>query len=329
MKNQRAFDLLTAHMGTCHAEGTKRAFIPNRMPADPAPENVQFTLSYMDAYGYLEKELAQWADISIGDIIEAIKALQAQFGHVATGEVTTQTLRAMQLPRCGCPDIIRPWHQGFATAQPLNKWTKTSLTYAIQNYVPGLPQAAFEQMIFDAFQIWTQYARIDVRPVPAGGRPDIVIGTGSGKQEQFDGPNGVLAWCYLPNGSDQQIQMKFDLAENWLLSPTEAGILIANVARHELGHGFGLTHSKVQSALMAPYYNPAVSIPQQNDDIPRLVARYGARQGTPQPPQPAPPQPPQPPKPPLPPVPPTPTVNVITIQAEGRIAIDLNGKRIG
>ena len=51
-----------------------------------------------------------------------------------------------------------------------------------------------------------------------------------------------------------------------------------NVACHEFGHLLGLTHSKKPGALMAPYYNPFIATPQQDDDIVRVQKLYGPNQ---------------------------------------------------
>jgi hypothetical protein len=71
--------------------------------------------------------------------------------------------------------------------------------------------------------------------------------------------------------------MKFDLGETWTADPTHRGILYLNVAAHEFGHLFGLDHSKLRGALMAPYYNPGVASPKRKDDITRFQSLYGVR----------------------------------------------------
>jgi hypothetical protein len=124
----------------------------------------------------------------------------------------------------------------------------------------------------------------------------------------------------MPDGSDQQLLMKFDLDETWIENANQRGILLENVACHEFGHLLGLTHSQVQGALMAPYYNAAISTPQQNDDIPRILARYGPATAQP-------PVGPTPTPPVIPPVVPSQHSLVITLPASGASVV-LDGQRI-
>jgi len=277
MANRKAVDLLVGHMSksTRTMSRTFRAYEPDERVAN-------FSLSYLDAFGYLKNELEKWKDITLGDIVEAVKDFQGMFGLRKSGQVCVKTVRAMEMPRCGCPDHVRPWQnyaavRNFARAN-LAKWQKDNLKYGIQDYLPGLSKPDFESIIYQSFQAWCRYGHVQVEPVRMNERPDIIIATGRGRQSNFDGPGGTLAWAYLPNGNDQQLTMKFDLDETWTQDPTMRGVLLDAVAKHEFGHLFGLDHSRVQQALMAAYYNPAVRNPQQNDDIPRFQARYGVKQ---------------------------------------------------
>jgi len=267
------------------ASKKRRAF-----EAVPEPSNAlaKQTLTYLDVFGYFSEELDKWKDITVGDIVDAVKVFQGMFGIKKSGELTMPTVKAMQMPRCGCPDIAQPRFAQYQAVKAFAKanlpaWRKRGVAYKINGYVPGISKTDFETTIYNAFQAWTKHGELNIRPATGAQVPDIVIGVGQGKQDDFDGPSGVLAWCYLPDGNDQQLQCKFDSAETWVLTPQQRGILLANVATHEFGHGLGLSHSRVGGALMAPTYNQAVAIPQDNDDIPRFVARYGAR-STPVPP---------------------------------------------
>lgn len=261
---------------------------------------VRFALSYLDAFGYLGEELSQWKDISLGDIVEGIKKFQNFFGLARNGSLCSKTIKAMEAPRCGCPDILHADRESqkqylavkaWAKAN-LPAWRKRNLLVAVQQYVPGIGKAEQQEILLNAFRAWTRYGNLDVEFARQGQTPDIVVSTGEGPRSNFDGPGGTLAWAYLPNGTDQQLLMKFDLGETWVVSGgNQRGIVFFNVACHEIGHLLGLDHSRVQSALMAPYYNPQVAVPQQNDDVPRFQARYGVRPddggGEPPPPPPA------------------------------------------
>ena len=288
---------------------------PLAAPTQPSVLEARFALTYLDVFGYLAAELAGWTDIQLSDIKDAIKLFQGFFGLGESGDLSPATVRAMQVPRCGWPDIPRAHHEEYqrlrqAATANLAKWNKRSLTYCITDYLPGLTQAVQDQLAQQAFQNWCDLAQIDVRPGPQQSA-DIIISVGQGNRSQFDGPGGTLAWAYLPTGSDAQLNMRFDLDESWTQTTAQRGICYLNVACHEFGHLLGLDHSKVQGALMAPFYAAQIDRPQANDDIPRIQARYGPRQT---------------PVPVPPPPTPTPGKNRIVIESDGIVHIALNDR---
>lgn len=313
LANKRAFDFMLALMDD-GKEKPRSLDDPKERKHTADPRVANFALNYLDAFGYLKDALGQWQDISLGDVAGAIGQFQAMFGLKKTRNLTVQTVRAMEAPRCGCPDIVRARHTCYKkmrdlTRASLPRWQKTAITYRIDSTVPGVSAADFQVNVQKAFNAWSVYSPIDVTPVSGGQTPDIVITTGRGAQSNFDGPGGTLAWAYLPTGTDQQLMMKFDLDETWITDPQQRGIVLLNVATHEFGHLLGLDHSKVQGALMAPYYNVAISTPQANDDVPRLQARYGVRN-----------------TPPV--VPPTfPPVGA-TVQVTGAATVIVNGRQV-
>lgn len=268
-----------------------RGLAPAEQPTTD-PREAKFALQYLEAFGYLAQLLDATPDLKAADLIRAVKQFQTFFGLRPTGVVCAKVVRAMEAPRCGCPDIDRPHltqHRGlraWARAM-LPAWRKRSLTYAITDYVPGLKHEDVDAVVAHAFAAWTQYGNLEVAPVRDAQGADIVLSTGSGPRSNFDGPGGTLAWAYLPDGNDQPLLMKFDLGETWVLNPAERGILLMNVCCHELGHALGLEHSRIPSALMAPYYSATTAVPQRNDDIARFQVRYGVR-ATPPPPTPTP-----------------------------------------
>lgn len=312
-----------------HVELAVQALTNFTQTSDPRSDKpeARFALNYLDAFGYLGKELSGWTDISLGDIVNAVSAFQKFFGLKETGQVDAKTVRAMELYRCGCPDLVQPDTAAGAQYMKMKqfaelnlpRWRKTSIKYCITDYVSGLGKIDQDAIIQEAFNRWMRVAGLNIEKARSGEACDILIGTGQGQKSNFDGPGGVLAWAYLPDGNDQQLLMRFDMDETWITDANQRGILMMNVACHEFGHLLGLDHSKVNSALMAPYYNVNIGGPQDNDDVPRIQARYG-------PPNAAPPVPPTaPPSPPT--APPTPG-NKSFLLIEGAAAIFLDGKKI-
>ena len=236
---------------------------------------------YLHHYGYLCGNVLSGA-VNPADarvtIAEAVANVQTITGRPATGELDADTYAAMCRPRCGCLDVQR------SLAESL-RWRKQELTYTVERYVNRLSQSTQDDIFEAAFAAWESVAAIKITRVIGGSRADITISAGSGPSDNFDGPSGVLAWAYMPTGQDSPLQMKFDLAEPWTHDATAAGVLLLNVACHEFGHLLGLEHSRNPKALMAPYYSPAISVPQADDDIPRIRALYGpAGPAAPQPP---------------------------------------------
>ena len=309
MSVARAVQLITAQ--PVKASGKKKG----EQPPPPSAPEAKFAVSYLDAFGYLEKSLSGWKDIKFEDLSKAIGLFQSWFGVKKSYQLDPQTVKAMECPRCGHCDITRKHHvSALAIKEFVNtnlpRWTKNGITYGFASFVPGLTKDVQRQLAAKAFGAWTQYGNLTVSE-GGGSTPDIVIGTGQGARSNFDGPGGTLAWAYLPNGSNQQLEMRFDLGETWVANPAQRGILYENVACHEFGHLLGLDHSKVQAALMAPYYNPAIPSPQANDDVPRFQARYGVKTTPTAPPPVAPPAGPRP-----------------KVVLTGDIAVELNGVQL-
>jgi hypothetical protein len=227
---------------------------------------------YYKKFGYLNG-----GQLSPDDFFHATKEFQEYFGLEADAEFGPKTFRAMHSLRCGVSDHLK------INAQEA-KWRKRELTYFVESYDSDLSKSRYDEIVQQAFDQWVEVADLKITRGRSAATCDILIGAGSGRQDDFDGASGVLAWCELPNGTDRQILCKVDLAETWIDSPTKRGILLLNVLCHEFGHGLGLEHSRIQSALMAPYYAVGVSKPQQNDDVTRIQTLYGPPQAAPTPP---------------------------------------------
>lgn len=259
-------------------DASRLALLSDELAAPP--EQVAAADRYLSYFGYLSLQPA--GVMAVNQHAHAVATFQAFAGLTPTGKLDQQTVAKMQEPRCGCADVQRV---GALEA----RWRKKRLTYWVGAFVGGIPQDEQEELIRLAWGDWEAAADVTLEQVSSRAQADIIIATGSGPQQGFDGPSGTLAWAQLPSGNDGQLLMRFDLSETWLSRPGMAGIVLRNVACHEFGHLLGLDHSRNPAALMAPFYSARVASPQPHDDIPRIQALYGPPSASPAPaPQPSP-----------------------------------------
>lgn len=230
----------------------------------------EFALRYLEYYYVQNKTTA----LAATDISTLVKQFQRTFGLKVNGKLDNQTIRAMHWPRCGCPD-----YKMMKSEAQASKWGPKQLTYYVEKYVNGVSKADQDDILDLAFQQWEDHCELNISRVTSNNKANMILSTGSGRADNFDGPGGTLAWAYLPpnNNYNGQLLMRFDLGETWITNPRDRGILLLNVACHEFGHLLGLDHSKVQRALMAPYYSAGITKPQDSDDIPRIQSLYGIR----------------------------------------------------
>jgi matrix metalloproteinase-14 (membrane-inserted) len=245
------------------------------------PTKVVAVLEYLKYFNYITNIKDE--DISLTEVLDAIKLFQEQFGIKEQG-IGIKTIRAMEWPRCGVKE-----KQVEAVAGNVAKWGIPDITYYIRSRDSDLAPQIWDSCIQKGLNNWSAVTPLRFHKVDKENQANILFDTGSGRQDDFDGPSGTLAWFQLvpsPNFKGQIIG-KFDLSETWIVDAGR-GIKLINVATHEIGHGLGLVHSNVSSALMAPFYSPNIEKPQQNDDIPRIQALYGKPTSVPPPSTPVP-----------------------------------------
>lgn len=255
--------------------------------------------------------------LTMDGVEQYVREFQVMVGVTPDGNLDTQVIKALKtMPRCGCRDYSMISPEAFGSAP---RWGLKEVTYWVEKYVTGLSTGDQDDLMQMAFNAWTNVADIRFKRVSSQSNANIIISTGRGQRDNFDGPSGTLAWAYLPPqvNFQGQLLMRFDLDETWIKRASDRGILYLNVATHEFGHLCGLEHSKISSALMAPYYNVAITKPQSNDDVPRIQALYGAAT--------APPPPPPPPTNP-PPTPPTGGKIKVEIMVDSLTDIKIDGK---
>lgn len=224
--------------------------------------DVEKAVVYLKKYKYLGE------NFKLDEFIRAIKNFQQEFGLKNDGELGPKTSTALDWPRCGCADAYTEF------AERISKWGTNKLTYYIKRRDNDLRSEVWDNIISEAFESWSGVAELHFTKVLSN-KANLIIDVGSGRADNFDGPGKVLAWAYLPASANYrgQLLMKFDAGENWVVQGN--GIKLKNVAAHEIGHLLGLVHSNKRMALMAPFYNPDISSPQQDDDIERIQKLYG------------------------------------------------------
>lgn len=250
-------------------------------------------IEYFKKYGYFKD--VNISDITIGDIINAVKLFQELAGLVIDGIIGPKTYRALSWPRCGCPDghLVKLDYQLEVLEA---KWGRRSLVFYIEQRDSDLSAQEWDSIITKAFDQWADVANLKFDITRNKSKANFIMSTGRGRAFGFDGSGGTLAWAQLPpnNNYNGQLLCRFDESETWVKDSTQRGIILLNVACHEVGHLLGLEHSRNSNDLMAPFYKPGISKPQ-NGDIKRIQGLYGPPQDNPSPE----PQPPTPePKPP-------------------------------
>jgi hypothetical protein len=180
------------------------------------------------------------------------------------------------------------------TQGPAEIWgSPPNITWSLTAGTNDLSLESERGALSQAFGLWMNVAKFQVREVADGGGAPGTSGVGNMRQLwasgnhgdgfNFDGPGGVLAHCFFPpptNPGSIAGDCHYDDAETWVSTPAGctagAGIDVITVAAHEIGHGLGLSHSADPNALMAPTYTgrrPYLSY----DDIKRMVALYGVK----------------------------------------------------
>jgi len=206
-------------------------------------------------------------DITGTDLAKAVKSFQKFNGLRANGRVDEITAHRLSRRRCGLPDfgMLAP------SGNPC-RWPMKEISYYHEINMPGVTPEQVTRAYDVAFGQWAEVCDIEPKRVARKEVANIYARSGKGKKYNLDDRGGTLAWSELPCDVAPHIQLDqmYDEAEDWSFNMAVAVIC------HELGHALGLGHLNF-GALMAPYYDPNVTKPQE-EDVSEIVKLYGRRQ---------------------------------------------------
>ena len=225
------------------------------------------TLRYLFNLGYFGRR--KWTDVRNirgAELEKAVRAYQKFNGLKASGHVNEETAHRISRRRCGLPDFGLTAPSGHPC-----RWPMKDIAYYHDIKMPGMTPEQISAAYDLAFAQWAEVCDIEPKRVERKEVANIYARSGRGKKNNLDARGGTLAWSELPCdvASNIQLDQMFDEAEDWSFNMAVAVIC------HELGHALGLGHLNF-GALMAPYYDPGVSKPQQ-EDIEEIVRLYGKR----------------------------------------------------
>ena len=243
-------------------------------------QDVAALQSILGHFGYLRGSYHPGTVCSCTE--RAIRRYQRFYGLKVDGIAGPITKNQLEQPRCGVPDIP----VNLAGSTPFApfvlrgcKYNVNDLTYAFMNSTADLAGDREREIVHLAFDVWANVANLSFTEVQPGQSPHFRIAWRAGQHgdgSSFDGPSNTLAHAFFPPpcGGPNAGDLHFDEAEQWIDDPTASGILLRQVAIHEIGHLLGLSHSQENRAIMFAYYAPD-RISLTDDDIQGIRALYG------------------------------------------------------
>ena len=177
-------------------------------------------IEFMKKFGYFGKPSDTEALLTEEAVIQGLMKVQRFVGLPQTGRLDAETIKLLNTPRCGNPDLVEIPRRQKRFVLGSDGWQKRKLTYFVANWTPKLKNEKFvKSELKRAFQMWADYSGLEFTLSDDYYRSDIIILFGRfhhGDSFPFDGPGLVLAHAYYPYelgtfGGD----IHFDEDEDW------------------------------------------------------------------------------------------------------------------
>lgn len=197
----------------------------------------------------------------------SLRAYQEWYGLKPDGVVGPITSTIMAERRCGVPD--------FAGGPEKAQWPRSCMEVPVAYDFDRIDANIASESWQLALDKWNEVCGITL---------ELVQGLRNGKIWATDGalPGSTLAWSFLANDScGSRLEQRYDTTISYTVE------FLTKIIFHEVGHALGLQHSNRRADIMFPSIGPAPwsSYPSEND-VRRVVDRYGE---APEPPPPPPP----------------------------------------
>ena len=176
-------------------------------------------IEFMKKFGYFGKPSETEALLTEEAVIYGLMKVQRFVGLPQTGRLDSDTIKLLNTPRCGNPDLVETPKRQKRFVLGSKGWQKRKLSYFVANWTPKINETLVKSELKRAFQMWADYSGLEFNLSEDYYTSDIIILFGRyhhGDSFPFDGPGLVLAHAYYPYelgtfGGD----IHFDEDEDW------------------------------------------------------------------------------------------------------------------
>ena len=263
--------------------------LSNNMRQDDPVQSAQDAMHFLADFGYIDKELDGMlsADSRVGH--EMIREYQHMAGLRETGFLDSQTVKTMNKPRCGNPDIVESAENGVRSRRRRRDtektpffgepWPRKTLTWRILKHSNSSDLKERESdvnlIMYQALQQWARVSGLVFRKAKHGLTPDLKVGFHDMTGDDGFEDKQTLAHADRPLPDDGS-EVHFREEVQWSLKTkgkVTGGESLFAVAIHEFGHSLGLNHIADRKSIM---HESADDIFELNDkDIKHIQELYG------------------------------------------------------